>query len=337
MNNRLLKSLLVLFIIVIFISFAVIYFTFDVRALQYLTMFQPWSIAGAFGVLFLGLFFDALRLITLCRIADEKLTFEHVGNVVLSNYFLALLTPGASGGAVAQVLFMKKAGIPMAKSTVIILVRTIMSILFLFFLVPFIFYFDHKLVGFLPNSVIFLAAFVFISLPVIALYLMTTEIPDRFISRCSRRFKEETQEKILYGYREFKGAAFLIGKNPLMILRAFLESGISLLCIYSVVPVFFKGFGLDIPLYITMGRMCLLNLILYFTPTPGGTGVAEGGFVLLFASLLPEGIVGIMAVLWRFMCEYVPFMIGAVISLRAFGSNILNQFRLKKLEGGEEE
>ncbi len=69
----------------------------------------------AFGILGLGLVFDGLRLMTLAAVTDEKLTTRQVVNVVLSNYFLALVTPGASGGAVAQIMFMRKAGVPVAR------------------------------------------------------------------------------------------------------------------------------------------------------------------------------------------------------------------------------
>lgn len=82
-----------MFVFVIAISAAVIYFTFDIRALEYLTMFEPWCIAAAFGILGLGLVFDGLRLMTLAAVTDEKLTTRQVVNVVLSNYFLALVTP----------------------------------------------------------------------------------------------------------------------------------------------------------------------------------------------------------------------------------------------------
>lgn len=99
-----------MFVFVIAISAAVIYFTFDIRALEYLTMFEPWCIAAAFGILGLGLVFDGLRLMTLAAVTDEKLTTRQVVNVVLSNYFLALVTPGASGGAVAQIMFMQQGG-----------------------------------------------------------------------------------------------------------------------------------------------------------------------------------------------------------------------------------
>ena len=81
-----------------------------------------------------------------------------------------------------------------------------------------------------------------------------------------------------------------------------------------------------------MGRMVWLNLGLYFSPTLGGLGVAEAGFVVLFSELLPGGLVGIMAVLWRFTAEYLPFLLGAVVSIRAFGSNVLSMKNLRKGE-----
>ena len=132
MNKKLIGRLLLVFVIIVLIPAAVIYFTFDIRALEYLTMFKPWSIAAAFGILAVGLIFDGLRLMTLARVTDERLSIKEVINVVLSNYFLAVvLTPGASGGAIAQIMFMKRANVPVAKATVIVFVRTIMSITFL--------------------------------------------------------------------------------------------------------------------------------------------------------------------------------------------------------------
>jgi len=330
MNKQLFRTLCVLIVLVLCISAAVIYFTFDIRAFEFLSMFKPWSILFALGMLSAGLFFDGCRLMTLADIADEKLTYSNVGNVVLSNYFLALLTPGASGGAIAQVMFMKKAGVSVPKATVIIFVRTIMSIIFLFFLVPVIFYYDHALIGWLPTSVIVLFAFVFVSAPLLCIFLMTTRYPEYWLGKLTRNLSDNTQRAIFLWYRDFRQAAFLIGHNPFRILKAFIESGLSLLCIYSVVPVFFSGFGLKIPICVTMGRMCLLNLVLYFTPTPGGAGVAEGGFVFLFSKLLPDGTVGIMAVLWRFFCEYLPFVLGAIITVRAFGANVLTQIKLRR-------
>lgn len=55
-----------------------------------------------------------------------------------------------------------------------------------------------------------------------------------------------------------------MGKNPLKVMRAFIESGLSLLCIYATVPMFFLGMNIKFDWLQVMGRMVLLNLVLYF-------------------------------------------------------------------------
>ena len=74
-----------------------------------------------------------------------------------------------------------------------------------------------------------------------------------------------------------------------------------------------------------------LEGVLSFGAMIAGTLVGAGtGFLVLFTALLPEGTVGIMAVLWRFTAEYFPFLLGAFVSIRAFGSNIMSANNLKE-------
>jgi hypothetical protein len=80
---------------------------------------------------------------------------------------------------------------------------------------------------------------------------------------------------------------------------------------------------------LAMGRMIILNILLYFSPTPGGSGIAEGGFILLFNSMLPEGTVGIVAVTWRLIAEYIPFLIGFYYTIKVFGRDFLNKPLIK--------
>ena len=308
MNKKLLFRLGLLFGFVLLISAAVIYFTFDIRTLEYLTMFEPRCILLALSCLAIGLIFDGLRLITLASVTDEKLTFHQIVNVVLSNYFLALVTPGASGGAIAQVMFMRKAGVPVAKSTVVVLVRTVMSIIFLILLVPVVLHSDADIVKWMPASVLTILSVLFISLPIIVISLLQTRYPEKAIMWFTRKLSFTTQRNCFIW---------------------FIESGVSLLFIYATVPAYFTGLNIDFDLGQVMGRMVLLNLILYFSPTPGGSGVAEAGFLVLFSNILPNGVEGIMAVLWRFTAEYLPFMLGAVVTIRAFGSDVLNMASIK--------
>jgi uncharacterized protein (TIRG00374 family) len=323
-RNKLYKRIALVVIFVLAISAAVIYFTFDIRALDYLTMFSSWSVLCALGALAIGLFFDGTRLLTLARITGENLPLPDVVKVVLSNYFLAVLTPGATGGAIAQVMFMRRAGVSVARSTVIILVRTIMSIFFLIVMLPIFMKQDEAITSWVPMPVIMTVSVVFIAIPVAAVALMRTNYPKRIIYYFSRYFRHERRRQAFRLYYDFRQAVYIMGKQPVMVLRAFIESGVSLTFIYLTVPAYFLGLQFPFDLVQVMGRMYLLNLVLYFSPTPGGSGIAEAGFVALFNHLVPSGTVGILAVLWRFTAEYLPFILGAFITLRAFGSNVLS-------------
>lgn len=327
------KRLTILFACVVMISVAVVYFTFDIRALEYLSMFEAKCILLALSCLTVGLFFDGLRLITLADVTGAKLTLKQVINVVLSNYFLALVTPGASGGAIAQIMFMRKAGVPVAKATVVVLVRTIMSIFFLILLVPVVLHSDSDIGEWMPASVITAVSLIFTSLPVLAFFLMRTSYPEKWLDKITKKFSYTTRQNCFIWYEEFKNAFKVMAQHPIKVFRAFIESGLSLLGIYATVPAFFTGLGdFTFDLYQVMGRMILLNLVLYFSPTPGGSGVAEVGFVALFSNILPDGTVGIMAVLWRFAAEYLPFLLGAFVSIRAFGSDVMN---MTSINGGK--
>ena len=323
-RNKLYKRIALVVIFVLSIAAAVIYFTFDIRALDYLTMFSSWSVLCALGALAIGLFFDGTRLLTLARITGEDLPLPDVVKVVLSNYFLAVLTPGATGGAIAQVMFMRRAGVSVARSTVIILVRTIMSIFFLIVMLPIFMKQDEAITSWVPMPVIMTVSVIFIAIPVAAVALMRTNYPKRIIYYFSRYFRHERRRQAFRLYYDFRQAVYIMGKQPVMVLRAFIESGVSLTFIYLTVPAYFLGLQFPFDLVQVMGRMYLLNLVLYFSPTPGGSGIAEAGFVALFNHLVPSGTVGILAVLWRFTAEYLPFVLGAFITLRAFGSNVLS-------------
>ena len=86
-------------------------------------------------------------------------------------------------------------------------------------------------------------------------------IPEKWIIACTKRFSQNVQFKSLLWYHEFKKACFVIAKSPWKVLRAFVESGLSLLFIYGCVPAYFYGLNFDFDLVQVMGRMVLLNLI----------------------------------------------------------------------------
>lgn len=323
--NKFYTRLICLIFLVLIISGSVIYFTVDINTLTNLTVFKPWSVALAIIFVGIGLVLDGTRLMHLVKISNEHITLMQAVQVVFGNYFLALLGPGATGGAIAQLMFLRRAGVPTGKATVLVLVRTLVSIFFLVCCLPFIFMHDSGIVPGISNEtlmVISLLAFLGI---ILIVWAFRTNFFDYFVIHWSRNVAVLRRRKIIAFYRDTKGAVKLLSSSPRSMIRVFLESGLSLIAIYSVVPWLLLGLGVEADWYTVMGRMIFLNMLLYFTPTPGGSGVAEGGFVLLFSGTVPAGTVGILAVAWRLIAEYIPFLIGFYYTMSVFGRDFLNR------------
>ena len=61
------------------------------------------------------------------------------------------------------------------------------------------------------------------------------------------------------------------------------------------------------------GRQLTMWVILLISPTPGGAGVAEFAFNGFLGDLIPFGLAGILALLWRLFSYYPYLFIGALI------------------------
>ncbi len=323
--NKFYKRFVVLIVLVLLISGGVIYFTVDMNTLSNLTAFKSWSVILAVLFVIIGLILDGTRLMHLVKISNEHISLTQAVQVVFGNYFLALLTPGATGGAVAQLIFLRHAGVPTGKATVLVIVRTLVSILFLVLCMPFIFLHDTGILPGISDQTLMGISFTAFLGIVLIIWAFKTNFLDFFVIKLSRRLVRRRRKIILAFYRDIKGAVVLLSAAPLSMLRVFIESGLSLIAIYSVVPFLLLGLGVEADWYTVMGRMIFLNMLLYFSPTPGGSGIAEGGFVLLFNDLVPAGTVGIVAVFWRIIAEYIPFLIGFYYTIKVFGRDFLNK------------
>lgn len=324
--NKFHKKLILLIIFVLSISVFVIYTTVDINTLSNLTKFNTWSLMLALFCALMGMFFDGSRLMHLVKIAGEKITLYEAVQVIFGNYFLALLTPGATGGAVAQLMFLRRAGVPTSKAAVLVVVRMLGSIFFLALCLPFLFLRDNGIVPGVSNTILMTVTFIGILLIIGSIWGLKKGYLDYPVIQISKHFKISKRRRIFAFYRDTKRAIDLLFHAPKTMLIFFIESGLNLLCLYAIVPALLLGLGVtDADWYTVMGRMIFLNFILYFTPTPGGSGVAEGGFVFLFSETVPAGMVGIIAVTWRLIAEYLPFFIGFYYTVKVFGNDFLKK------------
>ena len=314
------KRIAMLIGLIVAVSAAVLYFTADIDTLSHLADFHPVSLLGVLALIAGGMYFDALRLQRLSAVAGKSVPLPAAVRVVFGNYFMALLTPGASGGAVIQILFLKKAGVPTGSATVVVLVRTILSIFFLMLCLPVVFYFDPQILPWFDREIIVQGSLLLVGLVVMGMVVLRTRLSDRLAVIVVKRLPARWRLRLMKVYRDMRGALALMAASPVAVGQAFLESGASLLLLYAMVPMLFAGIGAQLDWLQVMGRMIFLNLLLYFAPTPGGAGVAEGLFISSFKAFLPLGTVGVAAVAWRIFAEYLPACIGGYFTLKVFGS-----------------
>ena len=316
------RRIFALVALVIVISVLVLYGTVDQETASKLANFHPAVFPCVLSVIAGGMYFDALRLIRLSRISGETVTLAAAFRVVFSNYFMALLTPGAAGGAVIQVLFLRRAGMPTGKATIVVLIRTILSILFLICCLPVVFTFDPRILPWFEPKGIVRGSLLLLAATLRGMLTLRTNLADRLAVLLVKRLPIRWRLGVMKVYRDMRGALTLMGRSPLAVAGAFAESAASLLLLYSMVPLLFWGLGVDAPWFQVMGRMIFLNLLLYFAPTPGGAGVAEGLFISSFSPFVPVGTVGVVAVAWRIFAEYLPACVGGYFTVKVFGAKI---------------
>nr|WP_320145389.1 lysylphosphatidylglycerol synthase transmembrane domain-containing protein [uncultured Anaeromusa sp.] len=310
------------------ISAFVLYWTVDANTLQSLGQFRPASLLLVVALSVGGLYFDAARLVRLTAIAGGRtVTLREAYQVVFGNYFLAMLTPGAAGGAFAQVLFLRRAGVPTGKATILVLVRTLLSILVLFLFAPLVFLFDGKVLPGLSQGVLLAGSLVLLLSMLAMPVFFRTSLPDALVLLLVRRLRRVRRRRLVNLYKDVRNAVQLLGAAPGQMLLVLLQSAASLFLLYALVPALLWGLGGTGDFLTIMGRMVLLNILLYVAPTPGGAGIAEGGFVLLLQSLAAPGTVGVAALVWRVAAEYIPFGLGAVAVVQTFGRDFMRKIQ----------
>ena len=187
-----------MFLLLLTVSIGIIYYTIDLESLKTISSFNSVSLLLAMVALAAGMYFDGLRLQRLVKIGGYKLSIQAVLRVIFSNYFMAMLTPGASGGAVAQVLVLKSYGVPISKGTPIVLIRTVFSIMFLVIMLPLVFLHDAIEIPYISRDMLLLFAVLAVIATLLGTYILQTKYMRQFVYNLAQRFKAHKNEGLAF-------------------------------------------------------------------------------------------------------------------------------------------
>ena len=330
-----LRKGLIIFILLAFGMGAVIIFrSVDKHTIHSLLAADKFKLLLALLAVFCAWLCDSGRFCALARAAHERVSFPLGIALTWLNYFGSAVTPMQSGGGPFQVYALYRRNIPVGKGIAITLMRTMLTILILTFSVPVAVLFDPDILegsNFLKGLVFYVFIIILAMWGFVAFTIAKPEVIKKFsrvIVLWLRRFNfmksnrsvikifqwlDREIDNYILNFR----LAFNTGK--LWVAVAVVLSVLHLLSLFTVLPVLMSAVGLPFRYAQTIAVQAVFMFILYFIPTPGASGVAEGGGALLYSVLMPENMAGVMSLICRFFTDYISIFMGVIVVIRMLG------------------
>ncbi|MDY3869015.1 MAG: lysylphosphatidylglycerol synthase transmembrane domain-containing protein [Pyramidobacter sp.] len=333
------------------VSALIVMTSIDKNAVYILRHAQKIFIVYILGLVFLAWSCDALRFCMTAKAMGHSIPF--VRGLVLTwlHYFGCALTPMQVGGGPFQVYVLYKSGIPIGSGIAITLIRTLFSTFLLSIAAPAAFFLRPELVKghFLVKGVFFyVGALSIVMWSAFIVSVVKPQLIKNFLARSLlflKKFKCLRNLKVHFIYRRIcseidsysENVRHMVGPGFKYFLCAAVLSVFHLLSLFSVLPMLIRAVGMAVDYFLAILAQGVFMFILYFVPTPGASGVAEGGGAAVFSLLVPWNIAGIMTVLWRFFTEYLAIFMGCIVAIRLIGWGTAEKIISGEHEAGKDE
>lgn len=312
---------------------------------------------GAIICFLLVVLADSLFIALILKITTNKFRFALSYKVSSLGKYYEAITPFSAGGQPAQIVYLSKNKVSPGVATSVPIIRvtlinfaTILVSLFLFvFHVPNITGGNGLIdiligileilayVGLILNTLYFLAIFIIANSKVVGRTLARTIVKVGYKLRIFKDYRS-AYKKIINQVTEYRSSIDYLKKHGFALLLSVVLVLIEILALASI--PFFVTLGLtDITFAGTTGMFqfwteCLVKYyICYFAstyiPLPGGTGMMEIAFVILFSSIIGPNFVAWGFLLWRFASYYSTIVQGFVITLYDVFKGV---FKRKKIQ-----
>ncbi|MDR1133815.1 MAG: flippase-like domain-containing protein, partial [Synergistaceae bacterium] len=318
---------------------AILFFSMDRASLEIFKGANPFRLYLAFMFVLFVWLLDALKMYLLTRAAGGRLSWKVSLELTWINYFGAALTPMQSGGGPFQMYIMYHNGISVGQSVAITIIRTVLIMLMLGAMIPFTALVEGDLPalgwgarGFIFYVVIFILAIWAALIVSIVKPVWVKRAAVRIITLLRRvgLLKKKWESKLLkFAVKEIDAynanvRAFLTtGRKPF--IAAAVVAFLQLLTQLSVMPCMIWALGFPVKYFQCVLVQAVFLFLLYFIPTPGGSGAAEGGAALVFSMFVPWNVAGMLGVGWRALTEYTGIILGSVVAVRRIGWKLANQ------------
>lgn len=265
---------------------------------------------------------EAINIKRTLKALGEKTNFWKNLKYSLIGFFFSSITPAASGGQPMQVYYMHKDGIPVAKSTLTLLINLSCVQIATITLALFSLIFNYQYM----NTALIWFFVLGITLNLSALVLWMIAIFSKRMTKgiinitlkILKFFKvkniEEKREKLETELGRYQESAKYVKNNKNVMIKTLLTTYIQYIVFYSISYWVYCSLGLSEH---NIFEIITVQAVLYATvsgiPSPGAVGVSEGGFIALYKKIYTAEKINGAMMISRGISFYLFVIITAIV------------------------
>lgn len=306
----------------------VVVFTFDVDTLETLKQVNPLILLVAIGLHFFSFIIWGARMKVMAKGVGTSVSLYRSTEIVLSNLFVAAITPSMAGGEPVRIHLLNRDGMPLGNATAVVLGERVLDAIFLIAAAPLALFVFHQLVSnnMAISSLFAIAAALIIVLMGFLAYAMYQ--PEK-VKSLVRRMGEGLYERV--GRKKVCNAVDVINEEIDNFSRtlwtlvheernALILGGLLTVVFWAIefglAPVILLGLGRNPPVVAAYAAQVILMLIVLIPLTPGSSGLTEIAATTLFSTFIPISLLGVFIVIWRAITYHMNLVLGAFVSIK---------------------
>lgn len=277
-----------------------------------------------------GIMRDLMYMYRIRLLSDKKLSWKQSFQVIMLWEFGSAITPSVVGGSALAFFIVSLEGIPVGRSTAIVMITALLDELFYIVVAPITILVVGSALAFntdfrfdvfgttFGEFQVFLIGYGFMCLLTVVILVAIFFFPQGFRkllyklsnTRLFRRLKpkmEKMGDDIVTSSQEFKHKGFLFWT------KAYLCTVLSWTSRFFVLNFILLAFSPVGEHLLVFARQLIMWIILCISPTPGSSGIAEFAFPLFIGDFMREGTHAAIALIWRGFTYYPYIILGLLV------------------------
>lgn len=255
-------------------------------------------------------------------------------------FFFSFVTPSATGGQPMQLLYMGKDKNKITESCLVLLIITIGYKSALIVMSALLFIFEGDFIAGNLDSVVYILIYGVIVNVLFILFLLTVifneALTEKIIIALTRflhkihivKNEDECQERILTYMQSYKGGVAYLKSNKRVFFHVLWLSIVQRASLFLVTWCVYKSFGLHgISVIKIIALQTIISLSVDMLPFPGGVGVSEKSFEIMFDAIFGEELVIPGMILSRGISFYLLVVLTGIVTITVHTIMIIKEHR----------